>query len=329
MAVTIKEVATAANVSVASVSRTLAKPERVAPETRERVLKAARELGYTPNRAARSLITGRTGMLGVMVPDIANPFFPAVVKAVSAEAERRGFGVTLMDTDENPDAELGSVTALARQVDGIVLCSPRMTDGELKRAAEIAPCIVVNRHTEWAPSVAIDNATGVQQAMTHLRALGHRKIAWLAGPLASRSNRQRIAAVHDASADIELVELAPQPPTFDGGVQAADELMLSGATACLTYNDMMAFGLMSRLAAYGVRVPDEMSVVGFDDISLASMVQPGLTTVHMPMKQAGRQAVERLLRLVDGETDEAEVLPTRLVVRSTTARPHDPERTTR
>ena len=195
MPVTIKDVARAAGVSPSTVSRALTTPELVQAETRDRVERSAAELGYHPNRAARGLITGRTGNIGLIVPDLTNPFFPGVVKGVQSRARESDFSVFLADTDEDPAAEAGLVRALCKQVDGIVLCSPRMTEEDLRSVIGETPVVMLNRRVGQIPAITIDNADGIRQAVAHLAALGHRRIAYVAGPRSSWSNRERVRAL--------------------------------------------------------------------------------------------------------------------------------------
>src|SRR3954463_3228168 len=179
MTVTIKDVARAAGVSASTVTRALTLPELVHPATRDRVRQTAANLGYHPNRAARGLITGRTGNLGLLVPDLGNPFFPSVVKGVQARAHEADYAVFLADTDEDSAAEIGLVRKLSKQVDGILLCSPRMSDEELRTLAVDTPLVLLNRRLARVPSVIPEFADAMRQAVSHLAALGHRRIAYV------------------------------------------------------------------------------------------------------------------------------------------------------
>ncbi|BCY11985.1 LacI family transcriptional regulator [Actinoplanes sp. L3-i22] len=322
VAVTIKDVARLAGVSQSSVCRALADPARVRPETRERVESAARELGYHPNRVARSLITGRTLNIGVVLPDLANPFFPSVVKSIQTQARRFDYAVFLSDTDEDPAVEVPAIRALAKQVDGFLLCSPRAPDEDLRSFAGEKPIVVLNRRITPFPSVTADSADGMRQAVAHLHALGHRTIAYVAGPRTSWSNRDRLRGLRAATAarEMTLVEAGNVAPTVDGGAAAADLVLASAATAVLAYNDLVALGLLQRFHVRGVAVPERMSVVGFDDILVAGLVGPPLTTVAIAKEQIGRVGVDLLLELMADRDDGAtrRVLPTQLIVRGST-----------
>jgi LacI family transcriptional regulator len=335
MAVTITDVARAAGVSASTVSRALSVPDKVDPTTRERVLRVAEHLGYSPNRAARGLITGRTGNLGLLLPDLANPFFPGLVKAIQQHAHRADHQLLMMDTDEDPSVELGLVRSLSKQVDGIILCSPRMRPADLKEAASYGPTVLVNRRTRNVPSVVFDNRAGMRAALEHLAGLGHEHVGFAGGPRSSWSNTERLGSLRDAAADlrVRLVELGHFPPTFDGGRIAVDGVLLAGVTAVIAYNDLVAVGLCQALAERGVDVPGDLSVVGIDDIALAGMVRPGLTTLALPTETAGRAAVDLLLELLPADPAPRRApqvdIATDLRVRDSTAPPGTPPSTGR
>lgn len=324
MAVTIRDVAKAAGVSPSTVSRALSLPDIVDPATRDRVMRVAEHLGYQPNRAARGLITGRTGNLGLILPDLANPFFPSVVKAIQRQAHAADYQVFVADTDEDASVELNLVRALAKQVDGIILCSPRMKPAELREAASYASVVLVNRRSGSLPAIAIDNGDGMRQVIAHLTGLGHHRVGFVAGPRSSWSSRERLRGLRHAcaAAGIELVEIGNFAPTFDGGGEAAEGTVLAGVTAVVAYNDLVALGLCNALRDRGIDIPGQISIVGIDNIPTSAMVQPALTTLAIPKEEAGRAAVDLLLQLLvdpTARTTPRRELPTELLVRHTTA----------
>jgi LacI family transcriptional regulator len=276
-------------------------PDLVRHDTRIRVEVAVAELGWHPNRAARGLITGRTGNLGLVVPDLTNPFFPGVVKGVQSRARESDHSLFLADTDEDPTAEADLVRAMSKQVDGLLLCSPRMSDDELRAVVGETPVVLLNRRVGRIASVTIDNVDAIRQAVAHLKALGHRRVGYVAGPRTSWSNRERLRGLRTATSNlgVALVEVGNVAPQFAGGVAAADLVLAADVTAVIAYNDLVALGLLNRLAARGVDVPAGMSVVGFDDIVFAEMVSPALTTLAQPKEQTGRAGVDLLLQLLD------------------------------
>lgn len=327
MAATAREVAHRAGVSVSTVSRALSSPPQASAATVEVVSKVAEELGYRPNGAARSLVTGRTMSLGLIVPDLENPYFASVAKAVQGRAWSHGYTVLVADSDEDPATEQQLVRTLAPRVDGLVLCSPRH-GMDREALSQLGPVVVVNRAVEGVGCVQIDNPAAARTAITHLRALGHRRIAYVGGPESSWSDRERregLARCIEDFPDTEIVDLGHFGPFYSGGVAAADLTVASGVTAVVAFNDLMALGLLARLRERGISVPGDMSLVGIDNISTSAMVTPALTTVGVPQGQLGKAAVDRLLPAIrDGgvDRDPATVLQVHLVVRqSTAARP--------
>jgi LacI family transcriptional regulator len=321
MPATIRDVARASGVHASTVSRTFTTPHLVNPETRSRVLTTAENLGYRPNRAARALITGRTHNLGLIVADIANPFFPPLIKASESYARQRDYHLFIADTDEDPIVEEELVQALAKQVDGLLLCSPRMSNGLIDRLRREVPLVVINRALAGVPTVVMDVGHGARLAIEHLAGLGHASIAFVAGPRTSWTNREiRKAATATArSCGVTLTVLGPNPPTERAGAAAAEAVHRCGATGVLAYNDLMAIGLIDGLRDRDLAVPDEISVVGIDDIALSRLTRPRLTTVANPTAAAGRAAVDMLLQHGEDRRTTAQVtLQTSLVVRDST-----------
>jgi LacI family transcriptional regulator len=300
-------------------------PDLVRPQTRERVLATAARLGYAPNRAARGLITGRTGNLGLIVPDIANPFFPALVKAAQARARARDYSVFLADTEEDPEAEQQLIRAMAKQVDGVIACSSRMSESRLREVAALTSLVLVNRRSPGVPAVWMDMGGGIRQAVEHLYALGHRHCVYLAGPRPSWSNRQRqkaLAAIADRLG-MGTTIIGPYDPSYDAGLRAADQALAEAPTAILAYNDLIALGVLARLADRGVAVPGDVSVIGFDDIHMARIASPPLTTVAAPTATVGAAAVDLLLgpRGAPPNGRQAREIKTELRIRSSTGPP--------
>lgn len=324
MTITIRDVASKAHVSVATVSRALSSPDLVRPDTRSRVLAAATELGYQPNRAARGLITGKTGNIGVVVPDLDNPFYTGILKAAQTRAAHADHAVFVANSDEDPAAEITIVRTMAKQVDGLILCSPGLTDAQIASVAD-TPLVLLNHLLPGVPSTVMDSADGLGQVVAHLAALGHSRIAYLSGPHTSWSNEQRRQGLAAAATEhfVELVELGPFAPRHEGGLQATDLALAAGVTAIMAYNDIMALGVLARLRDRGLSVPDDISVTGFDNLVYASLTSPALTTVRMPLAVAGRTAATMLLDRFDATDGPAPhvVLPTQLIVRGTTAPP--------
>jgi LacI family transcriptional regulator len=321
MPATIRDVAKASGVHISTVSRTFSAPHLVNVETRTRVQACAEQLGYRPNRAARALITGRTFNIGLIVADIANPFFPPLIKAAESQARRHDHHIFVADTNEDAVVEEYLVRALAKQVDGVLLCSPRMSNSLIEQLSREVPLVVVNRQIAGLPAVTMDVAQGARSALEHLTGLGHRSIALVTGPRGSWTSREirRSAQAAARSGPFDLTVIGPNQPTEDGGLAVAEHVRRGGMTAVLAYNDLMAIGLMEGLHSLGLRVPEDISVVGIDDITLSRLTRPKLTTVATPTAAAGRAAVDMLLAHGDDRRTTAQVnLQTELVIRDST-----------
>jgi DNA-binding LacI/PurR family transcriptional regulator len=275
------------------------------------------------------LITGRTQNIGVIVPDLDNPFYPGVIRGVHARARQAGYSVLLADSDEDPATEIGLVHTMARQVDGLIVIAPFSSDEQIAQLVSVTPLVLVNRRLPGIPAVLMDTARAMRQVVNHLVALGHRRCGYLNGPSNAWSNHERrrglLAAVK--SHGVEVFEFGPYEPKFEGGQQGTDAALREGLTAILAFNDLMALGVLSRLRELNVHVPAQVSVVGFDDVLYAAMCSPPLTTVAMPMLGAGKAAVDLLLRahagtdLTQNEISDYPELTPDLIVRSTTAPP--------
>ena len=315
--VTILDVAARAGVHPATVSRTLSRPEKVAPATRKRVEAAVDKLGFVPNRAAQVMKTGRTGNVAVIVPDITNPHFGSMVRAVERTAREGDLQVLLADTSEHPREEIRAARTLAHDVDGFVVLSPRRLHRDL-HALGSKPAVFVNRPVPAYGSVLLRSAPAVGEALLHLASLGHRKLVFLGGPAGSWAASERRAAVRKAAGrsgvDVALVD-APEP-TFEAAADSVPRLVGGPATAVIAFNDQMALGVIAGLARLGIAVPGDLSVIGFDDVPMAAMVAPPLTTISLPTEQAGTSAVE-LLR--SGATTTTELFGA-LVVRESTGK---------
>jgi len=313
-----------AGVSPSTVSRAFVAPNKVKSVTLERIKSVAKELDYQPNPVAQSLITGKMMTIGLLIPDIENPVFAGMVKGVGAVAKAAGYQVLLADTNENPDEELAAANRLATQTDGLILASSRLPEEQIVSIAASSPVVLVNRRASGVSSCVVDYRGGIMQAMRHLQALGHKKIAYLSGPSLSMTEGERRKAMVDFCVEngVELSVLGPFEPTFDGGEDAADDLMGYEASAVFAYNDVMAIGLMYRLETYGVKVPDELSVVGFDDIDFAKMASPSLSTVQTDASKMGTNAAKRLIATIQTDKEppppSEELLRTRLILRAST-----------
>lgn len=323
--VTIYQIASVCGVSSATVSRTFTRPELVSDAVRQRILAVAAQMGYRPNKTARGLATGRTSTLGLVVPDITNPFMPALVRAIQQAAAAVDCSVLLVDAQENAAAEPQLISRLHGQVDGLVLASPRASSAVLRDAALELPCVVINRIMRDVPAVVCDNTKALAEAGGHLVDLGHRRVALLAGPAASWAAQRRVRAVRGWArhAGVELVELGPFEASFAGGHAAGAAFLATDATAAFAFDDVMAGGVLAELAESGTSVPAQRSIVGCDDVLLARMMMPSLTTVTAPVDKLGQAAVDLLYSRIHEPAAKAMVirLDGTLTVRGSTASP--------
>jgi DNA-binding LacI/PurR family transcriptional regulator len=318
---TVHDVAHRAGVSIATVSRVFGHPDAVADDTRRRVLTAADALGYAPNTSARALVRGRTGYLGLLVHDLANPFYATIAKAAQLEARRAGLALFCADYGDHPTDELALAKEMARHVDGLLLY-PSLPLGE-PSAADLGPTVVLDSPVAGASAVLMSTADGIDQAVDHLAALGHHGLTYVdASPttMFTSLDRRRNIEASCARAGVGLAVVGPFSPTFESGVRAADLVIAQGSTAVVAFSDQMALGLVRRLTERDVRVGTDVSVVGVDDIWIAAQVTPALTTVRMPCAEAGATAARLLVHRIEHDDAPAStvVLPTELIVRAST-----------
>ena len=290
---TLQDVAREADVAVSTVSRALSNPDRVSRAMRERVQEVARRLGYASAR-----IPVRDSLLALMVSGIANPYNAALVRGVESQARAAGASLVVGDIADGPEVELAYLERLRdRGVDGIVLASSRLPEAELISGARGSDVVLFNREVEGLPSVVTDSRDGSRQIVEHLAALGHRSIAYLAGPQAMWTDNERWRGLSENAArlGVDIVRLGPFMPRLDQGSSAADVGLGSGATALVAFNDLLAIGVLQRLRRRNVVVPGAISVVGHDDIFGADFCQPSLTTLHSDVEHAGRTLVDLVL----------------------------------
>ena len=321
---TIRDVAEAAKVSRATVSRAFGQPHLLSEKTVELVRAVSDRLGYVPNHTARALSTGRAGNIALVVPDITNPFFAALMRGAQARARDRGYATFIGDSDETPETEDILLAKLSAQVEGFVLASSRLSKERVLAHAKRRPLVLINRDVPGLPRLLVDTRPSFARAVEHLASLGHRAIAYVAGPAISWSNRQRHAAVAQVAKRLamRLVRIPTSRPSFEAGQDCTESLLASGVTAALAFDDVTAQGIMAGLAARGLSVPADLSLVGCDGI-LAPMIYPPLTSIATHCAEAGERAVDLLLGVLSGKVprDESLSLPTELIIRATTAPP--------
>lgn len=331
--VSITDLAAAAGVAPSTVSRALQDHPRISPARRDAIKALASQMGYRPSQVARSLVTGHTHALGVVVTDVTDPFVAEVMKAAETASRAAGYTLLFASSDRDPERELEAIRLLLdRQVDGLIVISgragPRYAEIRATPGGEPAswPLVLVNNEQAGPGiySVRVDNRAGAIRAVTYLKALGHRRIAFVAGPERGRSSRERLAGYRQGMAA--------------NGLEPRDELVVSGGglledgpralatlmalaeppTAVLCYNDLAAIGLLAAAARAGVRVPESLSVVGYDNIPLSAYSIPPLTTIDQPKAEMGGLAVAMCLQALDGQPVENVTLEGQLILRAST-----------
>jgi DNA-binding LacI/PurR family transcriptional regulator len=319
--VTILDVARVAGVATSTVSRALTQPGRVSESMRKHVLSIAVELGYRPNPQARSLSSGRTYSLALLIPGVTNPYFFDLIRGTQVEAKVRGYRHMLVDTEASAELEEEYLQELAGAVDGVVIAGSRLSDERIVEISKSLPMVVVNREINDVSSVVVDTSTAVTQALNYLASLGHSRLAFLGGPVTSWSNRKRWEAIEAASSrlNVECLNLGHFGET-QSGAAAADAAIHHNVTACLFFNDMLAISALKRFTELGVSVPSDISVVGCDDIFGADFCNPPLTTLTARIDQVARTATNMLLTRLLGlpPVRQHERIPAILTVRQST-----------
>ena len=330
---TIRQIAELAGVSIATVSRVLNRRGDVSPETRELVTQVIRQHGYTANRNARNLSAGRTGLVGVLVPLVFPAYFSAILAGAAEALSERDLQIVLSPTGHEHDREVSVLDQLHGLTDGALIILPEESSEELQRLLDggyrfvvLDPLMPLD---ERIPSVSAAHTSGADQAMRHLLELGHRRIAQITGPrgwVATEDRRRGYRAALAAAGILPdpALEVEAEPEIVTGREAAKHLLDLpEPPTAIFAFNDNIAIGAVQAARADGLTVPDDLSIVGFDDVEHATIVTPTLTTVRQPLAEMGRTAVSLLMRLLEGQRFETlhVELATRLVVRESTAPP--------
>lgn len=326
---TIRDVARAASVSVASASRALNGHPSVTAETRAKVIEAARLLDYVPHLGARSLSTRRSNTIGVVLPDLFGEFFSEIIRGIDKAAHRRGLQLLLSNMHGSGEETAAALRAMRGRVDGLLLMSPQLDAEFLARnLPKGLPAVVMNGRIEGAhyAAIVIDNQTGAHAAVAHLVAQGCRNIAYLGGPAGNGDADERAQGFRKAMREMLGID---DPVMLDGdfseeaGIAAGSKLAPSGVDGVFSANDMMAIGCIASLIEAGRTVPDDVAVVGFDDVPIARYVTPALTTMRVHIAELGERALERLVQTIEADAETnfgVELLVPELVVRASSRR---------
>lgn len=326
--VDIHTVARHARVSVATVSRVVNQVASVDPKLAARVNKAVEELGYTPNTQARALVSGRSRMIGVIVTLITNPFFPELLQSFEDLAAERGYDVLVGSTSYSPGRKLACIRRMVeRKVDGVAMMTFGADEELLQALAErdLPVVSIGSSAVSGVEPIDVDFRIGIHEAVQHLTVLGHRRLAFISGPLRVENSFQRqeafLQATRNAGIRVPANYLVEGDHSMESGYEGAERLLSlpSRPTAILCSNDMTAIGVLHSVSARKLRVPRDISIVGFDDIHMAQFTVPPLTTVRMSCTEVARATLDKLLAIVEGRPVEAgETIRTRLIVRQST-----------
>ena len=330
--VTLKDVAKVAGVSASTVSLVINKKRFVEQDTKLRVLKAIKDLDYHPNMLAKYLQTGKSYIIGLVVSDITNPFFPEIVRGVELRSVNKGYDTFLCNTDYNPKRTTAVVNRLIeKKVDGAIIMTLERDRNLLEKlTVNKIPVVLFNweRTGQLVSNIKEDFDTGLKEAISHLAGLGHRSIAFISGPLrfTTAQNRKNafLSILKDYPARIKAPFIIEENFKVDGGESAAEKILSLSEppTAIIASNDLMAIGTIRKLKEKGYSIPDDFSVVGFNDIMLSSFVDPPLTTINVPRYRMGQIAWNLLYKLISDrdKMGSEQTVDAMLVVRGTTGK---------
>lgn len=332
MKATIKDIARLAEVSTATVSKVVnGKDEKISAATRMRVMKIIEDVGYVPNRIASSMVTKKTRTLGLIIPDIANPFFPELARGAEDLANKEGYTLILCNSDNSLEKEDAYIDMLQeKMVDGIIFTassSRTQVSSALKRVR--IPVITVDRDIDGLKSqkkIVVDNEMGAYEAVIHMLERGYERIYHISGPMTSKPAQQRYKGylrAHEEKGKVPFEgHLISGTYTGDWGFESVEKLIAQNAKfdGVFCGNDLIALGALKALHSHNIQVPDQVGLVGYDDIYMAQMVTPELTTVNQPNYEMGYQAAQMLVGMIQGKTlkQNKDALKTKLVIRGTT-----------
>ncbi|HIT77078.1 MAG TPA: LacI family DNA-binding transcriptional regulator [Candidatus Avipropionibacterium avicola] len=319
--ITIYSLAAELGLSPSTVSRAFSRPDLVRESVRERILDLATQKGYAPSRLARSLATGRTGLIGLLVGDITNPFFPPLVRAVEHATNVLDSAVLLVDARSGGRPEHELIRRVVQNVDGMIMASPWARTPDLRAAIGKTPTVLINRVVQGLASVTCHAIGAHLEAAEHLVELGHRRILLDRGPSESWVAQRRSSALRrwaEARPGIELIEGRRRQSGYLRGRNRVGEMLETGATAIMAIDDYTAAGIIDGLAEVGVSVPEDISVVGCDDVLMSQVMTPQLTTITVPGPELGNAAVGLLSQLMASTPVENVTMDAELQVRGTT-----------
>lgn len=332
MGITIKDIARLAGVSIATVSKIRNnKDDSISQGTRERVLKIMEENNYVPNVMARSLVTKKTQTIGLVIPDIRNPFFPELARGAEDKANEEGYNIIFCNTDDDLNKEEKYINMLMeKMVDGIIFTAASRRNGCFESLKKITiPIILVDRDIDFdgvKGKITVDNLSGAYEGMKHLLNCGYRKIPFLSGPLSNRSSLDRLEgykrALGEFGVDFKEEYILEGEYDSDWGYDGVKQILkdITAFDAIFCGSDVIAIGAIKSLKEQGIKVPMDVGILGFDDIYMAKLVNPELTTIKQPNYEMGYKAVEMLIDVLEKKTQHNEhlILDTKLIIRNST-----------
>jgi len=324
--VSIYDIAVVAGVSPSTVSRALNNRDRIGKVTQERIRAIAGQMGYQPSSVARSLVTNRTMTIGVVAPFLGEMFIGPIIDGIEANAEKNGYQVVFSTSRYDPDRELMIATHLQQaRVDAVIIVTThqQQTYEIFTRILSVPIVVIGQQGVSDIPLVAMDDATAIRQGVEHLHSLGHRHFAFVGVDDRPASNNVRCNAFTNAFSEIVCdgsiwIDIRRDPRDLQRGAASFPGLIEHGVTAVQCYNDLVAMGLLHASIRAGYRVPEDLSIIGFDDLEIVSSLVVPLTTIHQPRQELGRHAVDMVLRMLDDRVVESLVLPGVLTIREST-----------
>lgn len=302
--VTIRDVASLAQVSPSTVSRALARPDRVSAATAKKIFEAADALGYHDAAVDSRPIRRRKDLIAILVPDISNQFFSDIIRSVQHQCFSHGVGLIVSETKESPTLERLAFDKVVKEADGVILVSSRMTDAMIRKCAQSRPLVLVNRVVRGVHSIVIDVRPGVSRAIEKLEKTSPgADITYLDGPANSWSVGVRWKALqHECKVrGLRVIRYWPGMPTLEGGYACVDRYLAHHTGVVIAHNDMMAVGFISGMRRHGMRCPQDFQLIGFDDDVVGQMSDPSITTIHMFLPEVGAYAEKTLRRIIEGQ----------------------------
>lgn len=314
--VTIYDVAQAAGVAASTVSRAFSRPGRVSAATAEKIRRVADELGYRAAPMPHRTPGQRTRLIAMMTANLTNPYYAEIIRGAQQQAIQSDQTVLMAQSDESPETERRALERVIPFVDGLILVNSRMSDSAVRLVAKQLPTVLINRAISGVPCLLADHAVGMRKAVEHLAGLGHTSLTYLAGPEASWASGVRWRAMQDASKELGVKARAvgPNVPTLQGGFLAVRQWARQPTSAIVCFNDLLAIGCMKGLVGMGLRIPRDVSVVGFDNSYAAQLSIPGLTTGDAPLRFLGESAVKLVVAQSHTPDEDKGKNATRIVI---------------